>query len=52
MKDTPVYKSLKVTLQTWQRLTRLSSITGEPRTRLIDRLVDEELSRKEAQGAR
>ena len=40
-----IYKSLKVTYATWQAITRLAAETGEPRTQLIDRLVQEELKR-------
>lgn len=47
MKEQPVYKSLKVTRETWQRLTQLSALTGEPRTKLVERLVNEELKRKD-----
>lgn len=46
MKEQTVYKSLKVTLDTWRELTRLSADTGEPRTRLIERLVREERERR------
>ncbi len=43
MNEQPTYKSLKVTYQTWQALTRLSSMTGEPRTRLLERLIKDAL---------
>lgn len=41
-----MYKSLKVTFETWQELTRLSAETGEPRTKLIERLAREERERR------
>jgi predicted DNA-binding protein len=47
MKEQPTYKSVKVLRETWQRLTQLSALTGEPRTKLIDRLVSEALERQE-----
>ncbi len=47
MTNQPEYKSLKVTFETWQRLTQLSSITGEPRTKLIERLVNEALKKRD-----
>jgi hypothetical protein len=37
-----MYKSLRVTLETWQAITRLCAQTGEPRTKLIARLVNAE----------
>lgn len=37
-----MYKSLRVTLETWQAITRISAMTGEPRTKLIARLVEVE----------
>jgi hypothetical protein len=49
MKEQPMYKSLKVTFETWQALTRLAAMTGEPRTRLIERLAREEEERLRAQ---
>lgn len=45
MNDTPVYKSLKVAFATWQAITRISAVTGEPRTHVIDRLVNAEEER-------
>lgn len=36
------YKSLKVTFATWQALTKLTAQTGETRTRIIERLVNQE----------
>jgi hypothetical protein len=44
----PTYKSIKVTFETWQALTSLSSKTGEPRTRLLERLIREALDAREA----
>lgn len=46
MKEESIYKSVKVTRETWQRLTQLSALTGEPRTKLIDRLVSEALEQR------
>lgn len=40
-----MYKSLRVTFETWQAITRISAKTGEPRTRLIERLVKAEEAR-------
>jgi hypothetical protein len=37
-----MYKSLRVTFETWQAITRLCAQTGEPRTKLIERLVKAE----------
>jgi len=42
MTEQPEYKSLKVTFETWQLITRLSAQTGEPRTRLIERVMKAE----------
>lgn len=42
MKQTPVYKSIKVSFETWQALTRISARTGEPRTEIIGRLAKAE----------
>lgn len=44
MKEQPVYKSVKVFLSTWVRLTQLSALTHEPRTKLLDRLVRDALT--------
>lgn len=39
MKQPPVYKSIKVTFETWQALTRISAATGETRTDIMGRLA-------------
>lgn len=40
-----MYKSLKVTFATWQAITRIAAITGEARSRIVDRLVKAEEDR-------
>lgn len=45
MNDKPIYKSLKVTLETWQAATRVTALTGEPRTKLVERLIKAEEQR-------
>jgi hypothetical protein len=42
MKQTPAYKSIKVSFKTWQTLTRISAATGEPRTEIVNRLASVE----------
>ena len=45
MTEQPIYKSLKVTLAIWQAITRIKAQTGEPHTRLIERLIRAEEDR-------
>ena len=45
MTEQPTYKSLKITLETWKAITRIAAHTGEPRTRIIERLVKAEEER-------
>jgi macrodomain Ter protein organizer (MatP/YcbG family) len=45
MREQPMYKSLKVSFTTWQALTRISARTGEPKSRILERLANEEEDR-------
>ena len=45
MKAQPMYKSLKVSFATWQALTRISAMTGEPRSQIVERLAQAEEQR-------
>ena len=49
MKQLPAYKSIKVSFETWQTLTRISARTGEPRTQIMERLARAE--EQELKGA-
>jgi macrodomain Ter protein organizer (MatP/YcbG family) len=41
MNNLPEYKSIKLTFAAWQAVTRMCAHTGEPRTRLLERIIQE-----------
>ena len=43
------YKSIRVPLATWKTITRVCAETGEPRTKLLDRLASQEEARINAE---
>lgn len=48
MEERPKYKQAQLRWETWACATRITAITGEPRTQLYDRLMKQEEARLKA----
>ena len=48
MDERPKYKQAQLYFDTWACATRITALTGEPRTQLYDRLMKQEEARLKA----